>query len=94
MPAVETKTKFTRLVPFLSFYWAYVFYKIIGEMSNVINRVIKSKKHLSKSPKKMVMNRHEISRLLYKSPIILGELEETKSRVYKVIHNALPMQLK
>ena len=49
-------------------------------MSYVLRpRVIKSTKYLSKRVKKMVMNRHEISRLLYKSPIILGELEETKS---------------
>ena len=63
-------------------------------MPIIIKTIIKSKKYLSKRAKKMVMIRHEISRLLYKSPIILGELEETKSRVYKVIHNALPMQLK
>ena len=57
-------------------------------MSNTINKAIKCKKYMTKRSKKMLMMSHVLSKIKYNAPLLAGETDEVKERIYKVIHKA------
>ena len=62
--------------------------KLVAETSNIINKAQKTMKYLNMKTRKLLMNSQILSRINYCAPLIAGETEEVKYKVYKVIHRA------
>ena len=54
----------------------------------IINKAIKCRKYMTKNSKKILMSSHVISKIKYNAPLLAGETDETKDRIFKVVHRA------
>ena len=62
--------------------------KIISETSNVINLASKNRNYLGQRAKKVLMESNVLGKIKYNAPLIAGETDENKYKIYKIIHKA------
>ena len=62
--------------------------KVISETSTVINEATKVKQYLDEKARKTLMESQVLSKVKYSAPILAGESEEIRTKIYKVIHRA------
>ena len=62
--------------------------KVISETSNVINEAYKVKNYMNERSKKILMESRVLSKMKYNAPVLVGESEETKLKLYRIVHRA------